>query len=409
MKIQTSVIALLGLTLAACGGAEESASPEQAADDVAEASESDADAGEDTAQTVEQADYGDMSNWLCHPGREDDACAEDLSYTVVNADGTLEEMAFEPAEAPPIDCFYVYPTISFDSTPNSDLNAGPEEKRVAASQFGAFGEACRLFAPVYRQVTLTHLQSMMGGGAFTADPELGFGDVVDAWNTYLETENDGRGVVLIGHSQGARMVERLLREEVIGSESEDLVISAMPIGYTMYADTDTGNVGSFPLCESSGQTGCVIAYVSFRSDFPPPEDSRFGNIGPEGQQAICVNPAELSGDNGALDARLSQSGFFGIENASFVEGQTITTPYAALPGMLSAECVETDGHTYLAVTVEGDPSDPRADDILGDVVVGNNVLRDWGLHLIDINVAMGNLVSIVEAQSDAWTASSAEE
>ena len=99
MKIQTSVIALLGLTLAACGGAEESASPEQAADDVAEASESDADAGEDTAQTVEQADYGDMSNWLCHPGREDDACAEDLSYTVVNADGTLEEMAFEPTRS----------------------------------------------------------------------------------------------------------------------------------------------------------------------------------------------------------------------------------------------------------------------------------------------------------------------
>lgn len=408
MRIQTSVFAVLGLALAACGGAEESASPEAAAAEEAQPVESEGDAGAEAAQTAD-ADYGDMANWLCHPGKDGDACSGDLNYTRVSADGTLEQVEFERADNPPIDCFYVYPTISFDATPNSDLKAGPEEERVAALQLGAFGETCRLFAPVYRQVTLTHLQSLMGGAEFSADPELGFDDVVDAWNAYLETENDGRGVILIGHSQGARMVERLMRETITGSDSEDLIVSAMPIGYTMYADADTGDVGAFPVCETSGQTGCVIGYVSFRSDFPPPADSRFGDTSADGQRAICVNPAELSGDEGALDARLSRTGFFGIENASFVEGERVATPYAALPGMLSAECVETDGHTYLAVEVTGDPSDPRADDILGDVVVGNDVLRDWGLHLIDINVAMGNLVSIAGAQAAAWTTADAED
>ena len=408
MRMQTSIVALLGLALAACGGAEESVSPEQTDGVETEVSENEGDAAT-AAAVAGEADHADMANWLCHPGKEDDACSANLDYAVVNADGTLEEMSFERADAPPVDCFYVYPTISFDSTPNSDLNAGPEEERVAALQLGAFGETCRLFAPVYRQITLTHLQSLMGGAEFSADPELGFNDVVDAWNTYLETENNGRGVVLIGHSQGARMVERLMRETISGSDSEDLIISAMPIGYTMYADAEMGNVGAFPICKTGDQTGCVIGYVSFRSDFPPPADSRFGDTSADGQRAICVNPAELSGDDGVLDARLARTGFFGIENASFVEGQRIATPYASLPGMLSAECVETDGHTYLAVEVTGDPTDPRADDILGDVVVGPDVLRDWGLHLIDINVAMGNLVSIVETQAAAWATTSTEE
>jgi hypothetical protein len=35
------------------------------------------------------------------------------------------------------------------------------------------------------------------------------------------------------------------------------------------------------------------------------------------------------------------------------------------------------------------------------------LLRDWGLHLIDVNLAIGNLVEIVGQQSRAWLASRA--
>ncbi|WP_300389980.1 DUF3089 domain-containing protein [Henriciella sp.] len=406
-----SVTALVSaLLIGACGEpADETGDVEAASPPPAEADETSGADGEAAAdQTATQpADYNDMANWLCHPGKEGDACEKDLSYTVVQADGSTEVKSFEPAENPPIDCFYVYPTISFDTTPNSDLEAGGEENRVAATQFGAFAETCRLFAPVYRQVTLTHLQSLMRGGEYTADAELAYGDVKAAWDTYLDKENNGRGVVLIGHSQGARMIEQLLRQDVLGSTEEDLVVSAMPIGYTVYGDAETGNLGSLEPCTTAGQTGCVISYVSFRADSPPPAESRFGVNDPDGRRALCINPAELSGDDGELDARLSRAGFFGLDNTSFIEGETIETDYAALPGMLSAECVETDAHTYLAVQVDGDTADPRADDIVGDVVVEGEVLGDWGLHLIDMNVAMGNLVTIVSEQAETWTAAQA--
>jgi hypothetical protein len=70
--------------------------------------------------------------------------------------------------------------------------------------------------------------------------------------------------------------------------------------------------------------------------------------------------------------------------------------------MLTAECVLDGRGSYLAITVHGNPSDPRADDITGDVVTNGKVQPDWGLHLIDVSVAMGNLIDIVSQQSKAY-------
>ena len=355
----------------------------------------------------EAADYGDMANWLCHPDKAEDACSVDLSYTVVEADGTTRVEAFEAADNPPIDCFYLYPTISSDPGANSDLEPGPEEKRVTASQFARFAEVCRPFAPVYRQITLTQLMSAMAGGEFRGNLEMRYADVKGAWETYLDTRNNGRGVVLIGHSQGADMIQTLLETDIIGTPAEDLIVSVMPIGFSTYVDAETGAIGPFGPCITQGQTGCLVSYVSFRETIPPPESSLFGQTAPDGVRALCVNPAELSGDEGMLDARLSTDGFFGIETASFVNGEGVDTPYAAVPGLLSAECVEGEGHTYLEVTVHGDPADPRTDDISGDVIVEGEVSADWGLHLVDMNLAMGNLLKIVRAQGESRVAAQA--
>ena len=43
-------------------------------------------------------------------------------------------------------------------------------------------------------------------------------------------------------------------------------------------------------------------------------------------------------------------------------------------------------------------ADARADDIPGDLGPPGNPSAMWGLHLVDVNVAMGNLVAIVGRQ-----------
>ena len=78
-----------------------------------------------------------------------------------------------------------------------------------------------------------------------------------------------------------------------------------------------------------------------------------------------------------------------------------------MPGLLTAKCATNENASgYLEVTVNGNPSDPRADDIVGDIGAAPNVLANWGLHLIDVNLAMGNLVDIVREQGKAFLAAS---
>ena len=44
----------------------------------------------------------------------------------------------------------------------------------------------------------------------------------------------------------------------------------------------------------------------------------------------------------------------------------------------------------------GKPDDPRTDEIGGDVMLQGEPSAAWGLHLIDVAVAMGDLVRLVE-------------
>lgn len=362
------------------------------------------------AQTTAGAiNYSDANNWLCRPDNPR-ACGVDLTTTVVNADGNTQIQSWSARRNAPVDCFYVYPTVSLDTTPNSDMVAGPEEYNVIRSQFARLGSECRTFAPLYRQVTLTALRANMGGGQGVApDREMPYQDVLNAWNYYLENHNEGRGVILIGHSQGAGVLSRLIINDIEGKDVQQQIISAMLLGATAQVPEGQSTGGTFkqmPACESGDQTGCIVSYVSFRSDVPPPANSLFGRNG-QGSTAICTNPAQLAHGHNQLHAHLSNAsaeGFSSNAQSPWLGTDTrVTTPFVSVPGLLTGECVNEGGFSYLKVTVNADPSDPRTDQISGDVMNADGTINaGWGLHLIDVNVAMGDLVTLAAKQSQAW-------
>ena len=75
----------------------------------------------------------------------------------------------------------------------------------------------------------------------------------------------------------------------------------------------------------------------------------------------------------------------------------------SVPKLLTAKCTSNENASgYLEVTVHGDPADPRVDDIVGDIGAGTTVLANWGLHLIDVNLSIGNLLDIVGQQAKAY-------
>jgi len=370
-------------------------------------------AAQPPAEAPKPNNYADPKSWLCRPGAHD-ACDIDETTTVVAADGTFTKETWKADANAPIDCFYVYPTISTDPGQNSDMTADPAEINVIKQQFARFASMCRPYAPLYRQITLVGLRKMLAApGAAPAFGEgLQYNDVKDAWNYYLEHDNKGRGVVLVAHSQGSFILIDLIKREIDGKPVQSRLISAMLMGTVVPVPKGKDVGGAFqkiPLCHSASQIGCLITFASFRSTVAPPANTLFGKVPDPAMVAACTNPAALAGGSGELHAYLSSDGrtITGTSKPKpwVVPEQPIETPWVSAPGLLTARCASNDNASgYLEVTVNGNPADPRVDDIIGDIGVMPNVLANWGLHLVDVNLTMGNLLDIVGAQAKAYAA-----
>lgn len=342
--------------------------------------------------------YSRSANWLCRPDLSDDACDIDLDATLVKADGSTTVQKFTPAKDPAADCFYVYPTISADKGANSDLVPGPEEKTVIANQFARFGSVCRLFAPVYRQVPLAGIGFSSGGTTTTvpgARPprEVAYGDVLDAWKQYLANDNKGRPFVLVGHSQGAGHLTRLIKEQIdTDAAVRTQLVSAMLIGGGVPQPGTPGAFTNVPPCQKKSAaakvpTGCVVSYATFLASEPPPEGSFFGQTR-DGGRIICTNPSTLDAAAGPLDSYFPSGGALGTK------GATVDTPFVRYEGLYDGTCV-SDARDWLSVTNTAKGGDARPTD------VGGRISPVWGLHLIDMNLAMGNLVDLAGQQIDA--------
>jgi hypothetical protein len=399
--------ARLALTLSVCYAACASGQSASAPAAAAPAAAAQAMAAVEPSNT----DYSKPAVWLCWPGRED-ACTQPQDATIIEENGKLKHEAYHAAKSPAIDCFYVYPTVSTQTTGNSDLTVSQAETSVVLAQFARFGEQCRLYAPMYRQVTVTALRAGIAGQPISVDRNLGYSDVLAAWRYYLAHENKGRGVVLVGHSQGSGVLTRLIRDEIDGKPIQSQMISAILMGTSLPVPKGADVGGAFkhiPVCHSNSQIHCVIAFADFRANVPPPSNTRFGKA-PDGMLAVCANPAALGGGSGKLDAYLSSRLVSGPEpgaqQASWTTpAQTIDTPFVKVPGMLTGACINDEHGSYLAVTVHPSTSGKRTSEITGDVVANGKVLEDWGLHLIDANLHMGNLVAIVASETKAYKAS----
>jgi len=355
-----------------------------------------------------RTDYAKAENWLCKPGLPNNPCEVNIDATIVKADGSTIVEKFKGDPNAPIDCFYIYPTVSLDPFTTSDLVPGPEEFNVVKSQLARFGSKCRIYAPMYRQFSLGALRA--GRGTGSAVPARGNRldasfDVDDAWAHYLANENKGRGVVIIGHSQGSGQITRLISSAIDGKPDQARLVSAIIMGTAFQVPPGKDVGGSFksiPVCKTASQTGCVITFSSYRDNVPPSDTAGFG-IGRGGNEAACTNPAAMTGGKATAPKIYWSTGAQGGPNdKEWVKGKKIETPFVMTPGLATTECVKKGNHSYLEVHLNADPKDPRIDDPATDVMAQGKPDPSWGLHLNDANIGMGDLVEIVGKQAAAW-------
>ena len=340
--------------------------------------------------------------WLCQPGAANDPCALSLDATVVSASGARSVQRAAASATTAFDCFYVYPTVSTEASANADLEIQPAEQDAAFAQAARFSQVCRVWSPVYRQQTLAALFSASPSAA-RAELDIAYASLLSAWQDYLAHDNHGRPIVFIGHSQGAAMLIRLLQSQIDPSSAlRARLVSAIILGGNVTVP-DGRDVGAtfqhIPACTSAAATGCVIAYSSFPSQ--PPSDSLFGIPGQgvsiqsnqtasAGLEVLCVNPATLRSGSAPLDAY--------YPNTSQTRGSLqIATPWVAYPGLYDGACRHAGNATWLSVTPAGAHGDPRP------LVLTESDGPEWGYHIDDVNLALGNLVEDVASEEAAYT------
>jgi hypothetical protein len=333
---------------------------------------------------------GAKTVWLCKPGLAHNPCTSSMSATVELAGGPSGVEHASPTRRPKIDCFYVYPTVSGQSGVNANLHIDPEETVVAQNQASRFSQTCRVFAPMYRQLTTSGILS----NPSRAQQALAYNGVLAAWRDYLKHFNKGRGVVLIGHSQGAFVLDKLVHDQVDKRPAiRKRLVSALLIGGNIkvpIGKTVGGDFHHVPACTRGSQTGCVVGYSTF--DTVPPTGALFG-LGTSTRQILCVNPASLSGDHGKLRAYFMTKAEPGPLSPVTTPQFQAPTPWVFVPGLYTSKCMKQGNASWLQINHTA--GDPRP-------VVPPSLGPTWGLHLADMQLAMGNLVNLVKLEAKAY-------
>jgi DUF3089 family protein len=341
--------------------------------------------------------------WLCRPGLARDPCRSSLTATVVPGSGATSVQPARPAGNPAVDCFYVYPTVSVQPTLNANLHVDPEERAIAVIQASRFSQVCRVYAPMYPQFTLTAVGGPLADAARAG--RRAYSGVLSAWRDYLAHYNHGRGVVLIGHSQGSFVLTHLVRSQIDPQPvARRRLVSALLPGASVTVPVGRDVGGDFKhvrACRDPDQTGCVVAYASF--DRVPPVGTLFGRVSPLTQlvfgsvagrnlRALCVNPSALAGGTGTLVPYFTTMRLPGPYAEPL---PAIPTPWASFPKLYTARCERANGADWLRIRDVGRPRDPRPR-------VAATLGPFWGLHFSDVNLALGNLVSLVRRQATAY-------
>ena len=335
-----------------------------------------------------------------------DPCLSDLT-TTVEATGKPDSVAhYRPSPDPPVDCFYLYPNITGQETPNAALEVTRPEVAIAELEAAPFSRVCRVFAPVYRSSTGHSSNTVSPQAAF----QIAYASAETAWQAYLADENHGRGVVLIGHSEGASILQELLAKVIDPEVSQQrLLVSAILPGTDIPVPhgVSWGPFLHTPVCSSPSQIGCVVTYNAY--SVPPSTASTFGRtpttkVGPVTfAGAYCTNPAALGGGSGLLTSLYRTSlpvsvpgsltdGIFGHDPPRAEAG----TSWVQLDDEYSARCAVVNGADVLMVT-----SRPGAPHL---AATPGSTLATFGLHVDDPNLALGNLVDLVGSQAAAYTA-----
>jgi hypothetical protein len=204
-------------------------------------------------------DYGDLNYWAAHPWKRDPSDSIPLPLRTEVVDSS-------------VDVFFLHPTTYTRARKSKKHNASIDDDYINAKtdystilyQASVFNQQCRIFAPRYRQA---HLKTFFVKESETTHQtfELAYADLKTAFEYYLQHWNNGRPIIIAGHSQGGKLGERLLKDYFENKPLQNNLVVAYIIGWPVPKEYFT----SLKMCSDSLQTGCICSWRTFRKGYVP--------------------------------------------------------------------------------------------------------------------------------------------
>lgn len=224
----------------------------------------------------EVPNYGNVAAWAILP----DSYPENLKKWQTN---TMDLDA---------DIFYVYPTLNIEkkdlrwNVPVTDSiqNVKVIDKAVYF-QASAFLNAGKLYVPYYRQAHLRSYILYENGGEEALN--LAYGDIKEAFETYLEKYNNGRPIIIASHSQGTTHTIRLLKEFFDGKPLQKQLIAAYLPGIAIKKD----EFKTIQIMTNPTEIGGFVSWNTFKKGYYPKSYQKWF------KGAEVSNPVDWDGSN----------------------------------------------------------------------------------------------------------------
>lgn len=199
-------------------------------------------------------DYAQAPYWAALPTRKDAADIAPKKYKDLQATAKADVFFIHPTT------YTGQPTDSFQwnaNLANAELNKKVDERPIKF-QASVFNGSCRVYAPRYRQA---HYYCFITPSKTDrqAALDIAYADVRAAFAYYLKNYNQGRPIVIAGHSQGTIHAQRLLREFFENQPLQKQLVCAYLIGMPVPTDS----LPTLSPCADSASTGCYISWRTF--------------------------------------------------------------------------------------------------------------------------------------------------
>lgn len=195
------------------------------------------------------ADYSNPEHWVISPQHDTSL------HKAFISDSSLISYA---------DVFYVYPTVYLDkkhkewnvSIDNMEQRA--RTQNVTRLQASAWSESGRMFAPYYSQAHLRSYTHLETGGRDAL--LLAYADIKKAFQYYLDHYNQGRPIILAGHSQGSTHILLLMKDFFDGKDLQERLICA----YIPGIGVTENEFKTIPLLTNKDQVGGYVCWNTFK-------------------------------------------------------------------------------------------------------------------------------------------------